>query len=98
MKTASIAFVMRFKSLPSAIQDSITAKWADFVREDTEVGLFPIVPAATWLNGFRILNVRIGANGLPSMESMHRVVTWVDELLHGPAQEHGTCSCCGTNF
>lgn len=98
MKTASITSVMHFKSLPVPAQNSLIARWAAFVRDEVELGVFPIVPAATWLKAFRVLNVRIAANGLPSMYNMDRVVTWVDELLHGPSPEHGTCSCCGDFF
>lgn len=89
---------MRFKSLPSVTQNSFAARWAEFVACQPADLLYPIVSAATWLRGFRHLNIRIGAGGMPSAEAMERVTNWVEEVLYGPAPEHGTCDCCGTIF
>jgi hypothetical protein len=89
---------MRFKSLPTPTQNAFAARWADFVSRQPADLLYPICPADTWLRGFRHLNVRIGAGGMPSADAMERVTNWVEDLLFGPAPEHGTCDCCGETY
>lgn len=88
---------MRFKSLPEVTQKSFSARWAAFVQT-LEPGIYPAVHESFWLHAFQFLNIRIGAGGMPSSESIEKAGTWIEDLLYGPAPEHGTCDCCGTDY
>ncbi|RZK43108.1 MAG: hypothetical protein EOO61_05120 [Hymenobacter sp.] len=97
---------MRFNSLPQISQQTVALIWAEHTLTDAPAGLFPLAYPDTWLAGFRALNVKLRANGLPSPAVMERVIEWVEkQLQNGPepaahldANGKCTCACCGTKF
>lgn len=89
---------MRFKALPPLAQLMIADFWADYVDQADADLFYPIVSSDIWLKAFRKLNVKIRSGGMPSVEDFDRVSDLVDEWVHGPAPEHGTCACCGVTY
>lgn len=89
---------MRFKSLPERTQVSIAQRVADFVSKQPADHLYPAAEVGVWWGALLHHNARISGNGFPSSDAFLKVVESVEYILFGPASEHGTCDCCGTEY
>jgi hypothetical protein len=85
---------MRFNSLSLPAQIALSRAVADLVTTAPAELYLPVVPATAWLAAFRKLNVKIGADKMPSFATMWRAV----EYLEAHSDSSCECASCGKTF
>ena len=69
---------MRFKALPDFAQLAMARAMVDYLKNAPAHLMLPVQPAKEWLAAFRKLNIKLGADGLPTSTSMANTVEYLE--------------------
>lgn len=82
-----------FNSLPKFAQITLSRAIKDFLSTSPGDLFIPVLPANSWLDALKKLNVRLGGDGMPLSSEIWRAVKYLESQLDTP----GACESCGTN-
>jgi hypothetical protein len=91
-----IILFMRFKALSNFAQLAMARAAVDLLKSAPSELMLPAFPVRDWLTAFRELNIKLGADCMPTSTALMSAVEYLESRLSGPFT--GPFEGCGINF